>query len=89
MHKIWNMGSIGLGTHESLMRAFISKLIPSAKRGSAYGVFNAAFGLAWFLGSMLMGFLYEISIFGLVIFSMAAQLIAAVFLFVVMRKVQD
>lgn len=81
--------SIGLGTHESLMRAFISKLIPSAKRGSAYGVFNAAFGLAWFLGSLLMGFLYEISILSLVIFSMAAQFIAAVFLFAVMRKIQD
>lgn len=78
--------SVGLGTHESLMRAVISTMIPQARRGSGYGIFNAAFGIAWFLGSILMGFLYEKSILAVVMFSMITQFIAVFFLFIVMKK---
>lgn len=81
--------SVGLGTHESLMRAVISKMVPQARRGSGYGIFNAAFGIAWFLGSLLMGVLYEKSILGVVIFSIITQFIAVFFLFMVMKKFKE
>lgn len=67
---------IGLGTQESIMRAFIANLVPMNKRGTAYGILNIWFGVFWFLGSALMGFLYDISIISLVVFSMGAQLAA-------------
>jgi predicted MFS family arabinose efflux permease len=39
-------------------------------------VFDTGFGIFWFLGSALMGMLYDRSIPALVAFSMAAQLAA-------------
>lgn len=78
--------SIGVGAHESLMRAIVANMISKKKRSSAYGVFNGSFGLFWFLGSVLMGYLYDISILGLVLFSVIIQLAAVPLLWVVMRK---
>jgi MFS family permease len=78
--------SIGVGAHESLMRAIVANMAPIKKRGSAYGIFNAGYGFFWFLGSCLMGVLYDISISALVIFSIAIQLLAVPLLWVVMRK---
>jgi len=42
-------------------------------RGSAFGVFNAGFGLAWFAGSAAMGSLHDHSIPSLVILSISLQ----------------
>ena len=78
--------SIGVSAHETLMRAIIANMVPAKRRASAYGIFNTAFGLLWFLGSFLMGILYDISIPILVIFSVAIQLLAVPFLWLVMRK---
>jgi len=71
---------IGYGAQNSLMRAIIGNIVPKEKRGSAYGVFNAIFGVCWFLGSALMGVLYDTSLIFLVIFSVSAQLLALPFL---------
>ena len=76
---------IGLGAQESIMRAAIAGMSPVKRRGTAYGVFNTIFGVFWFIGSLTMGILYDISILYLVIFSIVAQL-ASVPLFVLIRK---
>jgi predicted MFS family arabinose efflux permease len=70
------------------MRAIVANIVPKNKRGSAYGVFNTGFGIFWFLGSFLMGILYDISIPALVIFSMALQLLAVPLLWIVMKKIK-
>jgi MFS-type transporter involved in bile tolerance (Atg22 family) len=70
-----------MGAQESILRAAIATLVPPERRGSAYGLFNAAYGIAWFLGSALLGYLYDTSLTGLVAFSVLAQL-AAIPLFV-------
>jgi len=80
--------SIGVSAHESLMRAIVANMVPKNKRGSAYGVFNTGFGIFWFLGSFLMGILYDISIPALVIFSMSIQLLAVPLLWIVMKKIK-
>jgi predicted MFS family arabinose efflux permease len=36
--------------------------------------FTAGFGIAWFLGSRLMGVLYDVSLTGLIVFSVLCQL---------------
>ena len=64
---------IGMGAQESIMRAAIAEMVPANRRGSAYGVFNTGYGVAWFLGSACMGFLYDISIFSLILFSVVMQ----------------
>jgi predicted MFS family arabinose efflux permease len=73
---------IGMGAEGSVLRALVTSVIPSAKRGTAFGFFDAGFGIAWFLGSAAMGLLYEKSIFAVVTFSVLVQLAALpVFLF--------
>ncbi|MBI4762770.1 MAG: MFS transporter [Chloroflexota bacterium] len=67
---------IGMGAQESIMRAAIGGMIAPEQRGTAYGLFNMVYGFAWFLGSLLIGVLYDVSILWLVAFSVAAQLIS-------------
>lgn len=67
---------VGMGAQESIMRAAIADLAPPAKRATAYGVFNLAYGAAWFAGSVFMGWMYARSIEALVGFSVIAQLSA-------------
>ena len=76
---------VGMGAQESIMRAVIAEMVPANRRASAYGIFNAGFGLSWFLGSALMGFLYDFSITWLIVFSVLAQL-ASLPLFLVITK---
>lgn len=67
---------LGLGAQESIMRAVVADLVPMKKRGTAYGLLNIWFGIAWFLGSALMGYLYDVSLPALIVFSVGMQLIA-------------
>jgi MFS family permease len=75
----------GLGAQDATLRSGISQVVSMNKRGSAFGAFNAAYGVLWFLGSVTMGVLYDYSLVALVVFGIAAQLIAAT-LFVWLRR---
>jgi len=68
---------VGMGAQESVMRAAVAGMVPAERRGAAYGVFNAGYGLTWFAGSAVLGALYDVSLWGLVAFSVAAQAAAA------------
>ncbi len=68
--------TLGLGAQSSVMKAAVAGMVSADRRGSAYGILNSAYGLAWFLGSATMGWLYDHSLVGLVIFSILAQLAA-------------
>ncbi len=48
----------------------------ASRRATAYSMFNLAYGVAWFAGSALMGWLYAHSIEALIAFSLTAQLLA-------------
>lgn len=67
---------VGMGAQESIMRAVIPTMVPAERRGTAYGFFNAGFGLFWFIGSATMGMLYDVSLTALIIVSVAVQLAA-------------
>lgn len=72
---------IGLGAQDSLLKAIVSGIVPKERRSTAFGVFDTGFGIAWFLGSATMGFLYDRSIPVLIAFSVALQLAALPVLF--------
>ena len=76
---------VGMGAQESIMRATIAGMVSIDRRGSAYGIFNTGYGVFWFLGSALMGMLYDTSIPALITFSVAAQL-ASIPIFLMVRK---
>jgi MFS family permease len=77
---------IGMGSLESIIKAALAEMVPRERRATGYGLFNAGFGLFWFLGSVLMGFLYEVSLGALVAFSVTAQLLAIPVFLAVMRR---
>ena len=74
---------LGIGAQESVVRAAIALMIPAERRGTAYGIFNAVYGIMWFAGSALLGILYDFALGWLVAFSVGAQLIAVPILFAV------
>jgi MFS family permease len=76
---------IGMGAQESVMRAAVAGMAPHNRRGTAYGIFNAGYGLVWFLGSALMGVFYDVSLPALIAFSVAAQVGSAPLFLVVGR----
>jgi predicted MFS family arabinose efflux permease len=72
---------LGMGVHESIVPAAIATMVPAERRPSAYGLFTGGYGMAWFIGSALMGILYDRSATAVVIFCLVLQLAAvAVFL---------
>jgi predicted MFS family arabinose efflux permease len=67
---------IGMGAQNSLLKALLSGVLSVAKRSTGFGVFYTAYGIAWFLGSAAMGYLYDKSIPAVVVLSVVFQLLA-------------
>ena len=70
---------VGMGAQESIMKAAVSKIIPSSMRSTGFGIFETGFGIAWFLGSWLLGALYDTNPGWLVVVSVSVQILAIVF----------
>jgi hypothetical protein len=65
-------------------------MVSPERRASAYGVFTAGYGVFWFLGSAAIGFLYDHSVTGTIIFCVATQLCAVpIFIWVVKQQKQS
>lgn len=77
---------VGMGVQGSVIKAALAEMVPKERRATGYGVFHAGFGLFWFLGSALLGFLYDRSLTGLIAFSVLTQLAAIPLFFLVSRK---
>ena len=77
---------IGLGAHESVMQAAVAQMVPQQRLGSAYGLFGAVFGTAWFLGSAVLGALYDVSIVLCAAAAALAQLLAVAPLLMAARR---
>lgn len=67
---------VGMGAQESILKAVVATIVPKSSRATGYGIFECAFGVFWFLGSWLMGALYDVSLPAMVAVSVAAQLAA-------------
>ncbi len=67
---------VGMGAQESILKAAVTSMVPKASRATGYGIFECSFGVFWFLGSWLMGVLYDASVPAMIAVSVAAQLAA-------------
>lgn len=67
---------VGMGAQESILKAAVTSMVPKASRATGYGIFECSFGVFWFLGSWLLGVLYDVSIPAMVVISVLAQLSA-------------
>lgn len=81
-----SLWGVGMGAQESILRAAIGEMVSPERRGTAYGLFNAIYGLSWFLGSAFIGFLYDISISHVVAFSLISQVISFLVMVYLLRR---
>jgi predicted MFS family arabinose efflux permease len=77
---------IGMSAQGSLLQAMLTGVIPPQKRSTAFGLFDTGYGIAWFLGSAVMGLLYERSVVAVPLFSVSLQLAALPFFFIANKK---
>lgn len=67
---------VGMGAQESILKAAVTSMVPKTSRATGYGILECSFGAFWFLGSWLLGVLYDVSIPAMVVVSAVAQLAA-------------
>lgn len=68
---------ISVGTQESVLKAAVSDRIDESRRASAFGLFHTVFGAFWFVGSVVVGALYDkAGVIPMVAFSVVVQALA-------------
>lgn len=80
---VWGLG---MGVQESIIPAAVAPMVPLSRRASAFGLFTAGYGIFWFLGSGVIGFLCDHSIAAAITFCVVAEIGAAPFFLWVARK---
>ena len=68
------MWGVGMGAQESILKAAVATIVPKQSRATGYGIFECSFGLFWFLGSWLLGALYDCNLTWMMVVSIIAQL---------------
>ncbi|MCL5019912.1 MAG: MFS transporter [Patescibacteria group bacterium] len=75
-----------MGIHETIMRAAIADLSPINRRGITYGIFNTLYGGAWFIGGVVMGLLYDRSIYYISSFVVVMEIVSVPLLIMVKKS---
>lgn len=78
---------LGMGVHESIIPAAVATMVPANRRASGYGLFTGTYGIFWFVGSAIIGVLYDHSIPAVIAFCIIVEL-AAIPLFLRIRSQQ-
>jgi len=78
---------LGIGVHESIIPAAVALMVPVQRRASAYGLFTAGYGIFWFLGSVLIGSLYAVSLPLLIAFCLVTEFASLPFFFLVRQQI--
>jgi len=74
-----------LGIQESTLRAAVADLVPAHRRGTGYGIFSAAYGVAWLAGGAGIGLLYDRAPRDAALGVLAVQVVALLSLLPVLR----
>ena len=77
---------VGMGVHDSTMRAAVTDLVPRSRRGAGYGTFTAVYGIAWLVGAAIIGVLYDQSVTAVEVFVVVVQVIALALLVPLLRE---
>ena len=82
---LWGMGS---GIQESIIPAVVGHMVGRDRRASAFGIFTAGYGIAWFIGSTAIGLLFGISLPLVVALALLAELAAIPFFVAAHRRIE-
>jgi hypothetical protein len=70
---------VGTAVQDALLLALVATVITRRRGATTFGLYDVIFGAAWFVGSAISGLLLDVSVIGLVIFSVVLQLAAIPF----------
>ena len=70
---------VGTAVQDALLLALVATVITKRRGATTFGLYDLIFGGAWFFGSAIAGVLLDVSIVGLVVFSVILQLAAIPF----------
>lgn len=69
--------AVGTGAQSACLRAGIAGVVSMNNRGRAFGTFHAIWGMSWFAGTALLGWLLDRNLVAMVAIGMLAQAAAA------------
>ena len=78
--------SLGVTVQQSLFKAMLTTLVGAHRRATGFGTFDGIWGLASFGGSLVLGYLYGVSLAWLVAVSVALQVLAVPAVWAVTRR---
>jgi predicted MFS family arabinose efflux permease len=81
-----SLWGLGMGVHESIIPAAVAPMVSPDRRASAYGLFTGAYGIAWMLGSIVIGALFYVSLTAVAVFAVVAELAAVPLILAVRRR---
>jgi MFS family permease len=67
---------IGMGGHESIIPAAVAPMVAVQRRATGFGLFTGIYGVAWFLGSVLIGLAYDWSVLAATALCLVLQIAA-------------
>ena len=56
-----------MGIVETIMRASVADIAPVEVRSLAYGIYSSSIGFAWFTGSLIMAYMYQVGLINTII----------------------
>ena len=71
-----SLWGLGMGVHESIIPAAVAPTVSVDRRASAFGLFTVVYGIPWFLGSIVTGAPFNVSLSAVVILSVATEVAA-------------
>lgn len=83
---IWGLG---VGVHQSTVPAVVATMVSPERRASAYGIFTSIYGLAMFIGSVVIGALLNTSVTAVAIFSIVTQVLAIPLIIIAQKLVVE
>lgn len=78
-----------MGVHESIIPAAVATMVPAERRPSAYGLFTGAYGIFWFVGSLIIGLVYDRSLYAVIVFCVILELASIPLFVMVMRQMKN
>lgn len=78
-----------MGVQETVMRAAIADLTKLDRRSTAYGIFNTAYGISLFAGSIIIGLLYDLSLKYLSFFVITVETVALLILLLFLDRSKE
>lgn len=78
-----------MAIQETIMRASLADITRIEKRGFGYGIFNSAYGFSLLISGTITGYLYDINLHYIVIFTLIMQMLSLLPLFYIFRQINN